>query len=177
MRVPGSALRALRIGGSAMRTPEAEALRGSDAAVRARGAHVGAWRVSGPAMVVGGAPRTFRTPVRVPTGRISAARHRMRRAVAVVALALASAAVVVGLGLVAGAAGDAHVRAAVPAGAVQVAVEPGESIWDVARRTVPGAGPAGAGGTAAVVERIAADNALPVDAAPLPTGLVLRVPA
>ncbi|MCE3553814.1 hypothetical protein LWC33_20450 [Pseudonocardia sp. RS11V-5] len=114
--------------------------------------------------------------VRVLPGAVPAARYRMRRAVGVVVLALASAAVVVGLGLLAGVAGDAHARAVVPAGTVQVTVEPGESIWDVARRTVPAAGSAGTAGTAAVVERIAADNALPVDAAPLPAGLALRVP-
>ncbi|GAA4706824.1 hypothetical protein GCM10023215_54350 [Pseudonocardia yuanmonensis] len=117
-----------------------------------------------------------RPAVRVLPRAVPAARYRLRRAVAVVAIALASAAVVVVLGLLAGVAGDAHARAAVPAGTAQAVVEPGESVWDVARRVVP-PDTARAAGTVAVVERIAAENDLPVDAAPLPAGLVLRVPA
>ena len=119
-------------------------------------------------------PRAGRPIVRVLPGAVSPARYRLRRAVAVAVLVLASAAVVVGLGLLAGTAGEAQARSAVPAGTAVVTVEPGESIRDVARRTVPAVASAGTG---AVLERIAADNALPVDSAPLPAGLVLRVPA
>ncbi|WP_433503255.1 hypothetical protein ACQP04_26365 [Pseudonocardia halophobica] len=118
-------------------------------------------------------PGAVRATVRVLPGAVSPARYRLRRAVAAAVLALASAAVVVGLGLLAGAAGEAQARSAVPSGTAAVTVEPGESVWDVARRTVPAVTSAGTG---AVVERIAADNALPVDPAPLPAGLVLRVP-
>ncbi|WP_344741862.1 hypothetical protein, partial [Pseudonocardia halophobica] len=119
-------------------------------------------------------PGAVRPTVRVQPGAVSPARYRLRRAVAAAVLALASAAVVVGLGLLAGAAGEAQARSAVPSGTAAVTVEPGESVWDVARRTVPAVASVGTG---AVVERIAADNALPVDSAPLPAGLVLRVPA
>jgi hypothetical protein len=134
----------------------------------------------GPGVAVAGADgRSLRVSVggrsapRVLPRAVPAARYRLRRAVAAVALAVVSAAVVVGLGLVAGAAGEAHARAAVPSGTALVTVQPGESVWEVARRA-PAVGTAG---TDAVVERIAADNRLPVDAAPLPAGLVLRVPA
>lgn len=103
---------------------------------------------------------------------VSARRYAVRRAVAAVVLGILAMLVVVALGLVAEAAGTAQARAGVPEGTAVVAVEPGETVWEIARRAVPEAR------TTAVVERIVADNGLtgPVDSV-LPAGLALRVPA
>jgi len=103
---------------------------------------------------------------------VSARRYAVRRAVAAVVLGTLAMLVVVALGLVAEAAGTAQARAGVPEGTAVVAVEPGETVWEIARRAVPEAR------TTAVVERIVADNGLtgPVDSV-LPAGLALRVPA
>lgn len=106
------------------------------------------------------------------SGPVTARRYALRRAVAAAALGLLSMLVVVVLGLVGQAAGAAHARAGVPTGVAAVVVEPGETVWDLARREVPEADPA------AVVERIVAENGLGSAAVGvLPAGTVVRVPA
>lgn len=122
-----------------------------------------------------GAPDLRRRAVQDVPGRsgpVTARRYALRRAVAAAALGLASMLVVVGLGLVGQASGAAHTRAEVPSGVAAVVVEPGETVWDLARREVPEAD------AAAVVERIVADNGLGSAAVGvLPAGTVVRVPA
>jgi hypothetical protein len=100
---------------------------------------------------------------------VGEARHRLRRLVAGLAVTLASTAVVVGLGLIADAAGTAAARSTVPDGTRLVVTGPSDTAWDVARRVAPEAD------TAAVVERILADNGLTSVA--LEPGRTLRVPA
>ncbi|MCF7549983.1 hypothetical protein [Pseudonocardia sp. WMMC193] len=122
-----------------------------------------------------GAPDLRRRAVQDVPGRsgpVTARRYALRRAVAAAVLGLASMLVVVGLGLVGQASGAAHTRAEVPSGVAAVVVEPGETVWDLARREVPEAD------AAAVVERIVADNGLGSAAVGvLPAGTVVRVPA
>jgi hypothetical protein len=100
---------------------------------------------------------------------VGEARHRLRRLVAGLAVTLASTAAVVGLGLIADAAGAAAARSTVPDGTRLVVTGPSDTAWDVARRVAPEAD------TAAVVERILADNGLTSVA--LEPGRTLRVPA
>jgi len=103
---------------------------------------------------------------------VSAARYRVRRSVAGVVLALVAAAAVVGLGTLADVAGAAQARSTVPAGAAEVVVRAGDTVWDLARREVPDVNPA------AVVERIVRANGLAdASAALLPAGRVLLIPA
>jgi len=184
--VPGSAAgsvacsAALSVAGSA-----AGSVAGSATVPMVRDAGSDAGQALGSVGVLGAAAVGDRTTARVlvlprrPAVRcegsvrpVSARRYAVRRAVAAVVLGILAMLVVVALGLVAEAAGTAQARAGVPEGTAVVAVEPGETVWEIARRAVPEAP------TTAVVERIVADNGLtgPVDSV-LPAGLALRVPA
>jgi hypothetical protein len=117
-------------------------------------------------------PRVVPSERPVSAAPVSARRYAVRRAVAVAALGLLSMLVVVVLGLVAQASGADRARAGVPTGSETVLVEPGDTVWDVARREVPEAD------AAAVVERIVADNGLgSASVGVLPAGTVLHVPA
>jgi Tfp pilus assembly protein FimV len=103
---------------------------------------------------------------------VSPRRYAVRRAGAAAVLGGLSLLVVVALGSVAEASSAARARASVPAGTATVAVQAGDTVWEVARRAAPTADPA------AVVERIVADNGLGgPGAGVLPAGMVLRVPA
>lgn len=103
------------------------------------------------------------SPVRGVTA--CTAPYRRRQAGWLAGLASVAAVVVIALGT----AGQATAGAPVPTSTTMVQVQPGEGLWDLARRSAPGADPA------AVVRRIRLLNHL--DSAMLVPGTPLRVPA
>ncbi len=105
-------------------------------------------------------------PVRIGVARLPDRRViRRRRLVAMVGVGLAALLVVVALGLLAAAARSGSV----PERSVSVQVAPGESLWQIARRTAPNAN------VDAVVERIVTQNGLA--SAVVRPGQVLSVPS
>lgn len=114
---------------------------------------------------VGAARRSVRRSAAAPA--VSALRIRVRRAVAGVALAAGVAVAVAGLGLLGGGAAQWRADAA---GAVAVTVGAERTVWEVARRSAPGADGAE---LAVLVERIVTENSL--GSVRLRPGQVLRV--
>jgi hypothetical protein len=94
----------------------------------------------------------------------------VRRVLAAVGVALASALVVIGLGLLAEAAHAARVAPAA-SGPQVVAAQPGETVWELARRVVPSAaGPE----LAELTQRIVEANSL--GSVRLQPGQLVQVP-
>jgi hypothetical protein len=90
---------------------------------------------------------------------------------AAVGVALASALVVIGLGLLAEAAQAAGTAESAASGAQVVAAEPGETVWELARRVAPSAaGPE----LAALTQRIVEANSL--GSVRLQPGQLVQVP-
>jgi len=113
-------------------------------------------------------PRVHPRPARSRALRRTplALRYRVRRAVAVLVLGVCAAVVVVALGSLGEIARDAG--PGIPTSTAQVVVQRGDTVWDIARRTVPDADPAVA------AARIAELNGL--HSAALRPGQILTVP-